>query len=308
MRSTNTYALTDIGSGIATIMKNRQILSLGIASCVFESSMYLFVFFWSAALEHARKASVLQDIGMDAGAQVDTRLPFGLIFSSFMCAMLTGSSVFSLSLASSGPARDMAASMLMLVLVMTSIGFSGSALLEHSEKHVFWAMCLIEACAGAYFPSISMLKSKAVEDGNRGRIYSLLRVPTNIIVVLAHAMDEEGECAGVLSPFRPRKTWGVTDVTGRDQEPRIGTMSFCPSPARWLWPFWCFRGTLCRRANELVYVELDRADLICLSVCTRVTLRTRHGCFVVKHGTASRAYVQVQLPVSIHNDSIESTA
>jgi MFS transporter, MFS domain-containing protein family, molybdate-anion transporter len=54
-------------------------------------------------------------------------------------------------------------------------------------------MCLIEVCVGAYFPSMSFLKSEVVDDGIRGRVYSILRFPLNVYVVVTHALDEEGD-------------------------------------------------------------------------------------------------------------------
>lgn len=95
---------------------------------------------------------------------------------------------------------------MMAVALVVSGCLSVAAMLRH-ESLVFWALCLLEGCVGAYFPAMAYLKSEAVEDGVRGRIYSILRFPLNVFVVVAHSLDEEGDahrnhvflvCAGLL--------------------------------------------------------------------------------------------------------------
>lgn len=45
---------------------------------------------------------------------------------------------------------------------------------------------------GAYFPSMASLKGKLIQDGSRGRIYGILRLPLNLFVIAAHSLAEEG--------------------------------------------------------------------------------------------------------------------
>ncbi|OLN96483.1 Molybdate-anion transporter 1 [Colletotrichum chlorophyti] len=172
-------SLADLKSGIQLILADRRILSLGMTSTFFEGAMYLFVFFWSAALKSAR-----------AKTGSDEELPFGLIFSSFMCAMMAGSAFFSLY--TKTHSRETTSFILMVVVLMVSCCLSAAVIVD-SETLMFWALCMIEASIGAYFPSMSYLKSEVVEDGVRGRVYSLLRLPLNVFVVVAHSLDEEGD-------------------------------------------------------------------------------------------------------------------
>lgn len=167
-----------IKSDILAIVQDAKILSLSITSCFFEGTMYLFIFFWSAALKSAHTRS---------GSSGE--LPFGLIFSSFMCAMMTGSAVFTLgNFAQSSQATS---SMMMTVMLIVSCCLSFAAIVQN-EYLLFWALCLLEGCVGAYFPTIATLKSDLVEDGVRGRVYSILRFPLNVFVVVVHCLDEEG--------------------------------------------------------------------------------------------------------------------
>ncbi|CRK40063.1 hypothetical protein BN1708_016769 [Verticillium longisporum] len=174
-----TTSLADMRSGIRTILGDKRIWGLGLTSTFFEGTMYLFVFFWSAALKSPRTK---------AGS--DEELPFGLIFSSFMCAMMAGSALF--SLATPTPTKESSSGMLMMTVLATSCCLSAAVLLEN-EQVLFWTLCVVEMCIGAYFPSMSYLKSEVVEDGVRGRVYSILRLPLNLFVVVAHSLDQEGD-------------------------------------------------------------------------------------------------------------------
>lgn len=146
--------------------------------------MYLWIFFWSATLKSARSPAQAQD-----------SIPFGLIFSCFMCAMMLGSLLFTLS----APSHDLASasSVLMTVITTASCCFLVTILLQREEL-IFWAFCVLEACVGAYFPSMAYLKGRVVEDGVRGKVYGMLRLPLNVFVVVAHSLAEEGESHGRL--------------------------------------------------------------------------------------------------------------
>ncbi|KAL8287397.1 hypothetical protein RQP46_003255 [Phenoliferia psychrophenolica] len=65
-------------AAVAILLKSPPLLAIAGAMCAFESSMYFFVFSWVPEL-------------MDAASPGDAALPLGLIFSSFMVAMMIGS-------------------------------------------------------------------------------------------------------------------------------------------------------------------------------------------------------------------------
>ena len=174
---TGSSSFSGLKSALA-IAKDPRVLALGVASAIFEGTMYLVIFFWSAALKSAR-----------AHAGSADELPFGLIFSNFMCAMMAGSAIFGLS----SHSRQNVTHMLMATLLVVSCCLSAAVLLLEHEMGAFWAICLIELCIGVYFPSMELLKSEVIEDGVRGTAYSVMRVPLNVFVVAAHAMDQEGE-------------------------------------------------------------------------------------------------------------------
>lgn len=160
-------------------LRDPKILALGLTTCVFEGTMYLFIFFWSAALKNAR------DIASAGFSSTD--LPFGLIFSSFMCTMLAGSAIFSRL-----RRRNTSSSEILLGVIVVVSSCLGLVVNVQDERFLFIAFCIIEGCIGVYFPAMASLKSQLVNDDIRGRVYSVLRAPLNVFVVVVHCLDEEG--------------------------------------------------------------------------------------------------------------------
>lgn len=169
-------------------LTNPEVAALIFASSCFEGAMYLFVFFWSAALKSVRVKSGYQD-----------DLPFGLVFSSFMCAMMAGSSISVARNASSS--NGMAIVTLLFIFAVASAAFAGSTMLDN-EYLLFWAFCVVEGCVGAYFPRMALIKSNVVDDSVRGGVYSALRLPLNIFVVVVHGLDRDGKSPKLLNLAR----------------------------------------------------------------------------------------------------------
>lgn len=169
-------------------LTNPKVAALTFASSCFEGAMYLFVFFWSAALKSARGKSGYQD-----------DIPFGLVFSSFMCAMMAGSSISTTRNAS--PSNNMAMDTLLFIFAIASTAFVVSTMLDH-EYLLFWAFCVIEGCVGAYFPRMALIKKNVVDDSVRGGVYSALRLPLNIFVVVVHGLDRDGGSPNLLHSAR----------------------------------------------------------------------------------------------------------
>lgn len=165
-------------SGMCTVLYDKRILTLMATTTIFEGSMYLFVFFWSPALKSSRVAS-----GNLAAP------PFGMVFSCFMCAMMLGSMIFgSIDMRhEKDPAR------LMLDIVALAANSLLIPALATNETAVFWCFALFELSVGLYFPSMSRLKSDIVADAVRGKVYGMMRLPLNVLVVCTLSMTREGE-------------------------------------------------------------------------------------------------------------------
>lgn len=143
--------------------------------------MYLFVYFWSPALISARQS----------GGAVGSP-PFGIIFASFMSAMMLGSMLFAVVTPSSKDSITLPSYFLKLLLAVASSCLL-TTIIVRREAATFWAFCLFELCVGVYFPSMGCLKGQIIGDGERGKIYGLLRFPLNIFVVLSLCLTREGK-------------------------------------------------------------------------------------------------------------------
>ncbi|KAL7622379.1 hypothetical protein AAE478_007883 [Parahypoxylon ruwenzoriense] len=148
-------------------LKRPSILALGFASTMFEGSMYLFVFFWTPTIKSVQKS---------AG-----ELPYGYIFSSFMASSMAAALIFNIVMQK----RPFKYSRL-LVGILLAANFCFVKLAgPKTEDATFWLFCLFEACVGMYWPCMGYLKGRLVEDEARAKVYSILRIPLNIFVVVS---------------------------------------------------------------------------------------------------------------------------
>ncbi len=181
-------------SVLKTVLTDRRILTLGLASCFFEGSMYLFVFFWTPALKTAAAAQ------LNGSAE----LPLGMIFATFMASVMLGSLLFNNLISSQ---RLLSPSRLLTIIFATASSSLLIPIVSKSETITFWSFCVFEMCVGMYWPSVGYLKGRIVEDGIRARVYGMLRIPLNVFVVVALGLVQEGEgyrnavftvCSGLL--------------------------------------------------------------------------------------------------------------
>jgi MFS family permease len=204
-----TSTLTTIAS-TASLLRDPQILALALTSTIFEGTMYLFIFFWSASLKSPR---------VHADPPITKNPPFGLIFSCFMCAMMLGSLFFTQYCSGSNnnnnnntsplnsPTTTTTALTLPLTLLLASSSLLLTLLTPTSEVVIFTSFLLYEFAIGVYFPSMGSLKNQLIHDGNRAKVYGLLRLPLNVFVVVGHSLAEDGDrhrervflvCSGLL--------------------------------------------------------------------------------------------------------------
>lgn len=215
--------------------------------------MYIFVFYWSAAMESAHNLSISTESSEPSSATAraegdppgtETHIPFGVIFATFMAAMMLGSLLFShlsspISTSSanakpnkiSGYIRILQTSpstLLTLAILPSSTSLLLPVLLK-SEALTFWAFCIFEACIGVYYPSMGAQKGRIVADGVRANIYGILRIPLNIFVVVALTTTVEGDthrdrvfvfCGGLLLAASVGAGWWLEDgdADGSDLE------------------------------------------------------------------------------------------
>lgn len=150
-------------------MRSQDILLCGIISSLFEGSMYIFVFMWTPALT-----------ALTAG---DAKLPFGLIFSTFMVSCMCGSSLFSVLI---GKFKGET-----LGVCVFALSFISMALIAMgtTDTITFVAMLLFEMCVGMYWPIMGTMKGYIVPEDKRAAIYNLYRIPLNFIVLFSLLTD-----------------------------------------------------------------------------------------------------------------------
>ncbi|KAI1263274.1 DUF791-domain-containing protein [Xylariaceae sp. FL1019] len=157
------------------IFRQPAILALVFASTMFEGSMYLLVLYWVPTM-----TSVQKTIG---------DLPYGLIFSSFMAATMASALSCNIIL---DKGRIKHAEILVGILLVADLCFVALAT-PRSEGMVFWLFCLFEACVGMYWPCMGYLKGQLVDDAVRTRVYSIMRTPLNIFVVVSLLMARDSD-------------------------------------------------------------------------------------------------------------------
>lgn len=162
-------------SGLWAVLLSAKVLSLGLASTIFEGSMYLFVFFWTPALRSVQSSQ-------------GSSLPYGVIFASFMAATLASSLAFGMITAK----RLVGYTALLLTILGTSALCFLMSARPRSEQSTFWVFCLFEAAVGMYWPCMGYLKGRLIDDGVRAQVYGMLRVPLNVFVVVSLLFTGDG--------------------------------------------------------------------------------------------------------------------
>ena len=170
--------------------------------------MYIFVFYWSAAMKSAHAFANHITDEHDAA-----NIPFGIIFATFMAAMMLGSLGFTYASSASISTSHIRPSYYFAPSVLLTLASAGASIsldmvpVFKSEILTFCAFCVFEACIGIYFPSIGAQRAIIVDDGVRAKIYGILRIPLNIFVVVALTTTVEGDahrerifvgCGGLL--------------------------------------------------------------------------------------------------------------
>jgi len=177
----STYGAPEKG-WLKLIKGDKRFWALGITSCFFEGSMYLWIFFKFPAL---RLTHQLNGKGSD--------LPFGMIFAALMCAMMLGSMLFTWYSALPAGRWVVPASILLSWTLMVAACCFLLPVLIRDEELTFWCFCIFEICVGIYYPTMGHLKEKFVSDGVRAKVYGMLRLPLNIFVVIGLGLTKDGE-------------------------------------------------------------------------------------------------------------------
>jgi MFS family permease len=168
--STAANSGAEFKEALQLVRSDRLVLAVGLASALFEGSMYAFVFMWTPALN---------------GAQGEPSPPYGTIFSAFMVACMLGSQLFDLASARLRLSPQRALTGVLLIGAASLAVASLSAAKGSSNKYpAFLGFIAFEVCVGVYFPAMGTLKSQVVPNSHRAAVYNIFRVPLNLIVLV----------------------------------------------------------------------------------------------------------------------------
>ncbi|KAK7748720.1 hypothetical protein SLS53_000743 [Cytospora paraplurivora] len=165
-----------------TPWKDGRIWALTFVTCCFEGTTFLIMYFWPSVLKNAHVA-ILAKRNLD---NTDA-LPYGVIFATFMAAMILGVLLFNaFSRRGVPPVWLLMAGVMLANLSLFLLAILGA------EVALFAAFLLFEVANGLYVPSMAYLRGLIVNEKSRTGIYGLMRIPLFIFVILALGITAEG--------------------------------------------------------------------------------------------------------------------
>lgn len=165
-------ASASVKKAIIVWLTNKHIFALSVVQSLYEGVMYLFIFFWTPALESLNP-------------------PLGLVFSSFMLALMIGSKIYSILLGSNSLDSK---KLLQLATFLASFSFlicslSISDIFINYKPYTIMTcylfFILYEISLGIYLPSMTYLKSQVIPEKIRVTISNVIKIPSNIFICLA---------------------------------------------------------------------------------------------------------------------------
>jgi MFS transporter, MFS domain-containing protein family, molybdate-anion transporter len=147
----------------SVLRTNGKVAAIGITQSLFEAAMYIFVFFWTPALEKSNSTG---------------NLPHGIVFSIFMVCVMIGSKLFESFV-------TMRALETWSYMVFATAGVALAVPVVVSNHWIqLAALCVFEACCGVYFPLIAVLRGKFIPEEVRATLMNFFRVGLNAIVLI----------------------------------------------------------------------------------------------------------------------------
>jgi MFS transporter, MFS domain-containing protein family, molybdate-anion transporter len=174
-----------LSSAWTMLISDEKIIMVGTIQSCFESAMYLMVFSWTPALQAAS----------DAGGKGE--IPHGMIFSSFMVAIMIGSSIFTYLLKLQ-PIELFSRNLYVVAVACFTITVVSPRVFD-----VYLALIIFEIVCGVYFPAMGTMRAKYVPEETRSAIMNFLRVPLNVIVCVTLYVNVQNAlvfqiCAGLM--------------------------------------------------------------------------------------------------------------
>lgn len=211
-----------------------RIWALTFVTCCFEGTGFLVIFFWPSVLQAAHNLTPDTTLTSPHAHPDASDLPYGVIFASFMAAMILGALLFkalsgskALQLQGS-PTTTVAAAatrapvcLLVGAVVLAGVSLSWLSMLR-SELAQFCAFLAFEVANGVYVPSMAYARGLVVSDKSRAGLYGLMKLPLFVFVILALGITAEGEC---LQVFRHTTTLVIISLREKEGERLKGLLT-----------------------------------------------------------------------------------
>ncbi|VDN52523.1 unnamed protein product [Dracunculus medinensis] len=149
-------------NALEAIKRDGKVICLGLIQSLFEGSMYVFVLEWTPALQHASS-----DV-----------IPHGYIFTSFMLAIMMGSSLFKMLNQKFRPE-----SFMRFVLLLSALCLSVPIIFTESLLLIYIAFIIFEICVGMFWPAMGFMRGIYIPEQTRSTIMTFCRIPLNAIVI-----------------------------------------------------------------------------------------------------------------------------
>lgn len=169
---------------IAPVFKSSNaeysLIGIVVAHGIFESAMYLIVFSWGFLLD---------------ANDPEGKIPYGLIFSSFMTSIMIGSQFFAIL-----SKRCSLKLILNMALLLAATCF---ALLSSTQATpiVYTALNIFEFCCGLFFPALSAIKATHIPENTRVATMNNVRVPVNILAIISIAAFDAADPFSLFSIY-----------------------------------------------------------------------------------------------------------
>ncbi|XP_025422560.1 molybdate-anion transporter-like isoform X1 [Sipha flava] len=165
-------ASTSVKTAVMLWITNKNIFTLSVVQSLYEGVMYLFIFIWTPALD------ILTP-------------PLGLVFSSFMLALMIGSKLYSILLENnsldSKKLLHLSTFLASFSFLICSLAISDifNSYIPYTIMTCYIFFILYEVSIGIYLPSMTYLKSQVIPEKIRVTISNVIKIPSNIFICLA---------------------------------------------------------------------------------------------------------------------------
>lgn len=158
-------ASTSMKKSIILWLTNKDIFTLSIIQSLYEGVLYLFIFSWAPILE-------------------PLKAPLGLVFSSFMLALIIGSKLYSIllgnNLLDTKKLLELSTFLGTFSFLLCNLVFLFN--LPYTILTCYFFFILYEISIGIYMPSMTYLKSLIIPENVRVTLSNVVKIPTNFFI------------------------------------------------------------------------------------------------------------------------------